>query len=111
MSWCPKCKYEYREGFTTCSDCGCELVEMLEATKDESIEENNEYDAEAFLVSVGKDFDARIIESKLSAFGIPSFKKCNGVDGIYGFPGNSEIYIYVPSKLLDDAKIIINNKI
>lgn len=108
MSWCPKCKYEYREGFTNCSDCGCELVEVLESTKDETIEEN---DTEAFLISVSKDFDARIIESKLTAFGIPSLKKCNGVDGIYGFPGNSEIYIYVPSKLLDNAKDIINNQI
>ena len=38
MSWCPKCKYEYREGFTTCRDCGCELVEVLESTKEEAIE-------------------------------------------------------------------------
>ena len=29
MSWCPKCKNEYREGFTVCSDCGCDLVEDL----------------------------------------------------------------------------------
>jgi len=75
----------------------------------ENIEENKENDTEAFLISVSKDFDARIIESKLTAFGIPSFKKCKGVDGIYGFPGNSEIYIYVPSNLLDTAKDIINN--
>ena len=27
MPWCPKCKSEYREGFTVCADCGCELVE------------------------------------------------------------------------------------
>lgn len=27
MPWCPKCKNEYREGITVCSDCGCELVE------------------------------------------------------------------------------------
>lgn len=26
MPWCPKCKNEYREGVTVCSDCGCELV-------------------------------------------------------------------------------------
>lgn len=33
MAWCPKCKNEYREGITVCSDCGCELVE-----KDEVVE-------------------------------------------------------------------------
>lgn len=26
MPWCPKCKSEYREGFTVCADCGSELV-------------------------------------------------------------------------------------
>ena len=28
--FCPKCKAEYREGFTYCSDCGVTLVERLE---------------------------------------------------------------------------------
>lgn len=27
MPWCPKCKSEFREGFTVCSDCGSALVE------------------------------------------------------------------------------------
>lgn len=27
MPWCPKCKTEYREGFTVCADCGSKLVE------------------------------------------------------------------------------------
>ena len=27
MPWCPKCKSEYREGFTMCADCGNQLVE------------------------------------------------------------------------------------
>lgn len=27
MPWCPRCKTEYREGFTVCADCGSELVE------------------------------------------------------------------------------------
>ncbi|MCM1056181.1 MAG: hypothetical protein NC517_01020 [Firmicutes bacterium] len=26
MPWCPKCKTEYREGFTVCADCGSRLV-------------------------------------------------------------------------------------
>ncbi len=29
--WCPKCKNEYVAGITSCADCGCELVEDLEA--------------------------------------------------------------------------------
>ncbi len=30
MPWCPKCKNEYKDGFTVCADCGCELVDSLE---------------------------------------------------------------------------------
>ena len=26
MPWCPRCKSEYREGFSVCADCGCQLV-------------------------------------------------------------------------------------
>lgn len=26
MPWCPKCKSEYRDGFTVCADCGSRLV-------------------------------------------------------------------------------------
>jgi len=33
--FCPKCKCEYREGFTTCSDCNVSLVEKLPAEKQE----------------------------------------------------------------------------
>lgn len=36
MPWCPKCKNEYREGITTCSDCNVPLVEDLsEAVSDD----------------------------------------------------------------------------
>ncbi len=27
MPWCPKCRSEYREGFSICADCGVELVD------------------------------------------------------------------------------------
>lgn len=29
MPWCPKCKNEYIEGITTCTDCGVDLVDKL----------------------------------------------------------------------------------
>lgn len=30
MPWCPKCKNEYKDGFTVCADCGTELVHSLD---------------------------------------------------------------------------------
>ncbi len=36
MPWCPKCKTEYREGFTVCADCGSELV------KEQPVEERKQ---------------------------------------------------------------------
>ncbi len=30
MPWCPQCKQEYQEGYTTCKDCKIDLVENLE---------------------------------------------------------------------------------
>lgn len=34
--YCPKCRAEYREGFTRCSDCGLDLVEVLPPPSSES---------------------------------------------------------------------------
>jgi len=34
MPWCPKCKTEYRSGFTICVDCDIELVDELKADDD-----------------------------------------------------------------------------
>lgn len=33
MPWCPKCRSEYRKGFTVCADCGTELVAEEPAQK------------------------------------------------------------------------------
>ncbi len=35
MPWCRKCKIEYREGFTTCYDCGSLLVDAADEDFDE----------------------------------------------------------------------------
>lgn len=43
MSWCPKCKYEYREGIAVCADCGCELVDDLSLVEDINNEPENEF--------------------------------------------------------------------
>jgi len=37
MPFCPKCKYEYRKGFTRCADCGSKLVDELPEEKEVSV--------------------------------------------------------------------------
>lgn len=50
MPWCPKCKTEYQDGYTVCSDCGAELVESLEqAAKEETAEYGREAAADSSL--------------------------------------------------------------
>jgi len=39
MPFCPKCKYEYREGFDTCPDCEEPLVDELPAEEAEEVTE------------------------------------------------------------------------
>ena len=64
--WCPKCKYEYREGIKVCADCGCELVEKLDDAKLEN-------DAEDFFDSV---------RSEMSEAGKEAFGTDDGEDEI-----------------------------
>ncbi len=42
MPICPKCKNEYREGFTVCAECKCELVDYLEETQEDNLVNNTD---------------------------------------------------------------------
>lgn len=54
MPICPKCKNEYREGFTVCVDCKCDLVASLEessAPKEDSLE-NHERELQEYIKKI-----------------------------------------------------------
>lgn len=57
MPWCPKCKSEYREGFTVCSDCGSELVDEEQFLK---LEEERAAAEEAQRVALAMQHVARM---------------------------------------------------
>ena len=108
MSWCPKCRTEYREQFKSCSDCKTELVDEL--TEDEPVKE---YDTEAFLVSAGSNMEAEILESKLKFYGIPVMRKYRETGHylkVYMGVTPFGIDLFVPSRLLADAKELMENK-
>jgi hypothetical protein len=109
MPWCPNCRTEYIEGFNTCSDCNCELVDILEPI----IKEEIIYDKEAFLITVNNGIEADLIESILNANNIPVLKKFKGAGAYLKLYMGMAIFgvdIYVPSNLLDEAKNLIESR-
>jgi len=77
MPWCPKCRYEYREGFTTCSDCGAALVEELpEAGTEPREEAASANDGSLVAVYEAEDeLQAITIKEVLEQAGIPAVEK------------------------------------
>ena len=70
MPWCPKCRNEYREGFTVCADCGVELVDVLG---------EEEVEKEAF-VSVPENEVKNVIDF-LEAAGVKGVGQIDNEDG------------------------------
>jgi hypothetical protein len=119
MPWCPKCGVEYREGFETCSDCGCALVETPEEIEAVAVEEeeapNPFVGGETFLVSVADSIEADMIEGLMNENRIPVLKKYGTVGGEYLeiFMGktNMGVDLYVPSFLFAKAlKLLQENQ-
>lgn len=107
MPWCPKCRLEYRESFTKCSDCKVELVDKLEP---EEIECRNKQEEWAFLISIGGENEKNVVESLLKSHAIPLLIKYKGSGGyIKIITGNSNfgIDLFVPESKLETAKEII----
>lgn len=57
MPWCPKCKAEYREGFTECSTCQVPLVDALP-------EENEVPEREKFVLPNGMEKPIEVYTAK-----------------------------------------------
>jgi len=64
--WCPKCKSEYREGFTACPVCQVPLVETLETAADETPKP-------VFLMRVQDPRELSQAQALLDGAGIPYF--------------------------------------
>ena len=103
MSWCPICRTEYREGFQTCADCGCELS-LFEP---QSTPTPTEF---SFLTNIADPVICSLLVSKLESFGIPCDLLYRGtsqyVKLIMGasFEGAD---LYVPTEFLPEALEII----
>lgn len=60
MPYCPICKNEYREGFTTCSECKCDLVDSLD-----DIQKEEELPEEEFFMPEGDELDEEAIKEAI----------------------------------------------
>lgn len=91
--FCPNCKTEYRPGFTTCSDCGAQLVEQLPG----EIPTNAPKNAGPELLWSGTD-DAiyGVIVNALDDAGIPHHESQREVGPIPGL-GQPVYAIFIPS--------------
>ena len=122
MAYCQKCKTEYREGYSRCNDCDMDLVENLieEDSIEESLEEHNNAliskfmnDPPEFLITAVDVIDTELIESFLGTNNIPVLKKFReSGDYLTTLMGNTNLGIdmFVPSKLFDEAKRLLEAK-
>ena len=106
MPWCPLCKTEYREGFTTCSDCESALVEELD---DDSLGENITDDDWKLLATFADEQEADMIESFLNAENINTWKTYPGFSNLSKIVGGMTklgVNIFVKEADYNDARII-----
>ena len=75
--YCPKCGEEFREGYTRCAECGCDLVERLPR---QTPPDPRPYEKEALLCMAADEFEANLMIAKLKAEGIYAFPKYQGSD-------------------------------
>jgi hypothetical protein len=54
MSFCPKCRYEYKEGIGTCPDCGVALVEFLSEGGEKRPQLSGKEEAHEDWIEIGK---------------------------------------------------------
>jgi len=78
--FCPQCKSEYREGFTTCADCGVALVEAL---PDAEAEPDQDEDWATVLES-GDPALLAMAHSLLDAEGITARFPGEGLQSLFG---------------------------
>ena len=73
MPWCPKCKTEYRDGFTVCSDCGTPLVDRLEP--EEAAPQPVETEDLVLLTTIAHEQELELFTQLLHSSRIPFFTR------------------------------------
>jgi hypothetical protein len=106
--FCPKCKSEYRDGFTVCSDCGIQLINELPAEVEDSKKEP-EYADFVFVLATFSQGDVALIKSIFDKENIAYYIE-NEFGGTFigGLPMRINVRkedVEVAKELLKDIKI------
>jgi hypothetical protein len=110
MPWCPKCKIEYREGFSKCADCEVDLVEEL-PPEPESQEESFQDVELAFLLIANSNMEASMFKSFLEANDIPTVTRLKYTGSYLNILLGDTIMgvdLYVPVDCLDKARELVD---
>lgn len=113
MAICPKCKSEFREGFTKCNSCNIPLVDELEKETEEIEFIHEDGEEWVFLINVSDGYEIDNIEGLFKENDIPLLKKHKGSGEfleLYMGTTSFGIDLYVPESLLEKSKEIIEFK-
>jgi len=82
--YCPKCGYEYREGFYECSDCGSTLVPDLPATLNKKEHREPSIEKTEFIVVMrtGRIWEVEMVENAFKKAKIPHFQQSESSSGL-----------------------------
>jgi Putative prokaryotic signal transducing protein len=99
--FCPKCKSEYREGFSVCADCNVELIEELPPEKEPEFIEYEE------ILGTYNPADIMIIKSILDAENITYY--FNAEHFMYVRPMAEPARLMVAKEDVETAKEIVKD--
>ncbi len=100
MPWCPKCKSEYREGFTVCADCGSELVDEEQFLK---LEEERAAAEEAQRVALAMQHVERIAAKRGESLNVEEAKRLAAEAGISVGGVREAVHLAVGGEGLSEA--------
>jgi hypothetical protein len=84
MPFCPQCRIEYREGFTSCADCGAALVNTLPEAPVESEPPSPSEEPLVAVYEAKDELQAATLKQVLEEAGIPVVEKEYRAHGAFG---------------------------